>query len=57
MPRKAFRITRQNKEGEHLGIPNTNACRCCYAPLPDKPTEPYCSPEHAEKHRRLRGAA
>jgi hypothetical protein len=52
MPGKAFRIKRQNEAGETLHIPKTNACRCCYRPIPAT-SDAYCSREHEAKHQRL----
>jgi hypothetical protein len=53
---KAFRIRRQNNEGEHLGVPKTNACRACYRPMPTT-KDAYCSERCQDAHTRLRGHA
>lgn len=55
MPRKAFRIRRQNGDGETLHTPNTNSCRCCYRPL-TTPTAAYCDERCHQNHQRLAGA-
>lgn len=56
MPAKAFRIKRQNQQGETLHVPDTNACRACYKPIPSS-RDPYCSDRCAEAHQRLNGRA
>jgi len=54
MPRKAFRIKRQNGEGETLHPPNHNLCRCCYRQL-TTPTAAYCGTRCHTAHQRLHG--
>ena len=54
MPRKAFRIRRQNGDGETLHPPTHNLCHACYRPVEQK-TDHYCSGRCLEAHTRLRG--
>jgi hypothetical protein len=56
MPKKAFRIRRQNGDGETLHAPAQNLCHSCYRPL-EHDAASYCSNRCLEAHTRLKGAA
>lgn len=52
---RAFRIRRQTDTGEHLGVPKTPSCKCCYRPLEQK-NAAYCDERCHQNHQRLAGA-